>query len=152
MIFRQVWVNFSGSSIAITVLDGEYGRICAKSRVRSIYDTSSSRKSMNDKDSVGDDLELFYEQIMSSVLLTEHRSDEVQKTFLFQKLTNSNIGQIGPFVRSRRLAHGSRKTRRKFRHKKNENKNDDREDKFIQNDCSRMTFFILNAGPVVTAV
>ena len=80
--------------------------------------------------------------MVSSVLLLKARFVEVQKTFLVQRLNNLNIDQIGPFVRSRRLPHGSRKTRRKFRPHKKQNKFDDSEDRFIQNDCTRMTFFI----------
>ena len=113
-----------------------------KNSVKSTYETSPSTNRMNDKDSVGDDLELFYERMMSSVLLLKDRFDEEQKTFLFQRLTNLNINQIGPFDRSRRHRHGSQKARRKFRPQKIQNKFDDSEDRFIQNDCSRMTFFI----------
>ena len=113
-----------------------------KPSVTSKYEESATRNWQNDKDSVGDDLESFQERMMTSPLLTKYRPDEIQKTFLFQKLTKTNFDQIGPFVRSNRLLHGSRKTRRKLRYPKTESNFDHSEDRFIQNDCSRRTFFI----------
>ena len=144
-IFRQVWSIYPESfaeSTAITVLNGEYGKVCSKNYVQATYEESASRNWINGKDSVGDDLELFHERLMTSSLLAKYRSDEVQKMFLFLKLTTNNLDQIGPFDHSRRFPQISFENRRKSRDRQVGNKIDDAQDKFLQNDCFRMTFFI----------
>ena len=160
MILREGWPVKSRSCVAFTLLDGEYGRLCTKKIIQSTIENwlvnnwfgdslATLEKRKPDeflyRESVGDDLDLFYDR-MSSMrayhsFFIQNRSAIVQKTFLFQKLTNANMAQIGPFARTRHVAcrlAGPRRIRRRLA----QEHHDDLDEKFIRSDCSRMTFFV----------
>ena len=125
------------SSLAFTVLEGEFQDIREKRFVRARYEKRMTSPTENRKCSFGDDLEILHDY---NIHFKDH-SPQIQESFIFQKLTKSNILQLGPFVRPRRIFPANRKARR-FPTKKLD---DDSENKFIQSRCSRITFFVQNS-------
>ena len=140
------------SCMAFTLLGGEYIGIRSKDFVRVSYkksNTSSAGLSENTgqsktfRGSIGDDLEKLHDDLMSSSYAIKEHPAHVQKCFLFHPLTKSNIRHIGSFVRPRRVFHAGRKARR-FVQRKVKSQNEP-EDRFIEFQCSRMTFFVQNS-------
>ena len=126
--------SIEAKSLGFTVLEGEFRDIRDKNFVRRRYEKRMTSPTENRKCSFGDDFENLHDY---SVHFKDH-SPQIQESFIFQKMTKSNILQLGPFVRPRRIFPAGRKARR-FPAKKLD---DDAENKFIQSRCSRMTFFI----------